>query len=45
MTPGFSEYQTIMNAAWEDVRNGEDVTETLNNAVEQLTAALAAYKK
>ena len=45
MTPGFSEYQTVMNAAWEDVRNGEDVTETLNNAVEQLTPVLAAYKK
>ena len=45
MTPGFSEYQTIMNAAWEDVRNGEDVTETLNYAVEQLKPALEAYKK
>ena len=45
MTPGFSEYQTVMNAAWEDVRNGEDVTETLNYAVEQLTPMLAAYKK
>jgi len=44
-TPGFSEYQTIMNAAWEDVRNGEDVVETLNNAVEQLTPILEAYKK
>ena len=45
VTPGFSEYQTILNAAWEDVRNGEDVTETLNYAVEQLKPALEAYKK
>ena len=44
VTPGFNEYQTILNAAWEDVRNGEDVETTLNSAVEQIEAAIVAYK-
>lgn len=44
MTPGFNEYQTILNAAWEDIRNGEDVKATLDAAVGQLETALEAYK-
>ncbi|MCD8225563.1 MAG: sugar ABC transporter substrate-binding protein [Clostridiales bacterium] len=44
LTPAFSEYQTIMNAAWEDVRNGEEVEATLNSAIEQINLAMEAYK-
>ena len=44
LTPGFSEYSTIMNAAWEDVRNGADVKGSLDNAVEQINSAMAKYK-
>lgn len=44
LTPGFSEYQTIMNATWEDVRNGADVKEALDNAVSQLNSIFEKYK-
>ncbi len=44
LTPGFSEYSTIMNAMWEDVRNGADVKGSLDSAVEQINAAMAKYK-
>lgn len=44
VTPVFGEYSTALDQAWEDVRNGADVEETLNNAVEQFDAAVAAYK-
>lgn len=45
VTPAFGEYSTIMGQAWEDVRNGADVEETLNSAVEQFDSAVASYKK
>lgn len=41
VTPQFGEYSTILNNAWEDVRNGADVTETLNSAVEQFDQAVS----
>ena len=44
LTPGFSEYSTIMNAAWEDIRNGADVKTSLDGAVQQLDSAMAKYK-
>lgn len=44
VTPVFGEYSTVLDQAWEDVRNGADVEESLNNAVEQFDAAVAAYK-
>lgn len=44
VTPVFGEYSTALDQAWEDVRNGADVEESLNNAVEQFDAATAAYK-
>ena len=44
LTPGFSEYSTILNATWEDVRNGANVTDALNDAVAQITSAMAKYK-
>ena len=45
MTPVFGEYSTVLDQAWEDVRNGADVKETLDNAIEQFESAIAAYKK
>ncbi|MDD3278559.1 MAG: sugar ABC transporter substrate-binding protein [Lachnospiraceae bacterium] len=45
VTPAFGEYSTILDQAWEDVRNGADVGETLDNAVEQFDSAVASYKK
>lgn len=44
MTPGFNEYSTILNAAWEDVRNGSDVKTTLDDAVSQINTAFEVYK-
>ena len=35
----------VLDQAWEDVRNGADVEETLDNAIEQFESATAAYKK
>ncbi|MEG2253127.1 MAG: sugar ABC transporter substrate-binding protein, partial [Clostridia bacterium] len=45
LTPGYSEYSTIIDATWEDVRNGADVTEALNAAVAQINTALEKYKQ
>lgn len=44
VTPVFGEYSSVLDQAWEDVRNGADVEETLNYAVEQFDAAVAANK-
>lgn len=45
VTPVFGEYSTALDQAWEDVRNGADVEETLENAIEQYDSAIAAYEK
>lgn len=44
LTPGFSEYQTIMNNTFEDIRNGADVRQALNDAVAQITSAMDRYR-
>jgi ABC-type glycerol-3-phosphate transport system substrate-binding protein len=44
LTPGYPEYSTIMDAAFEDIRNGSNVKNTLDNAVRDINAALAKYK-
>ena len=44
LTPGFPEYQTVMDAMWEDVRNGSDVRGSLDSAVRQLNMAFSKYK-
>jgi ABC-type glycerol-3-phosphate transport system substrate-binding protein len=44
LTPGYPEYSTIMDAAFEDIRNGSNVKNTLDNAVREINAALAKYK-
>ena len=43
-TPGFNEYQTVLNNAWEDIRNGADVKTTLDSAASQLTASMDEYR-
>lgn len=45
VTPVFGEYSTVLDQAWEDVRNGADVEETLNYAVEQFASAVASYQQ
>lgn len=44
LTPGYNEYSTVMNAVWEDVRNGADVKQSLDNAVQQINTAMAEYQ-
>jgi ABC-type glycerol-3-phosphate transport system substrate-binding protein len=44
LTPGYPEYSTIMDAAFEDIRNGSNVKTTLDNAVRDINSALAKYK-
>lgn len=44
LTPGYSEYSSIMDATFEDIRNGSDVKGALDSAVEQINGALAKYK-
>ncbi|MEY8353111.1 sugar ABC transporter substrate-binding protein [Lachnospiraceae bacterium 54-53] len=42
VTPYFGEYSSALNQAWEDIRNGADVEETLNTAIGQFNAAVAS---
>lgn len=44
LTPGFSEYTTVIDAMWEDVRNGSAVKSSLDNCVREINSALAKYK-
>jgi ABC-type glycerol-3-phosphate transport system substrate-binding protein len=44
ITPGYPEYATIMDGAFEDIRNGSEVKSRLDMAVRDLNAALAKYK-
>jgi ABC-type glycerol-3-phosphate transport system substrate-binding protein len=44
LTPGYPEYSTILDAAFEDIRNGSNVKNTLDNAVREINTALAKYK-
>lgn len=45
VTPVFGEYSTALDQAWEDVRNGADVEEALENAIDQYNSATASYEK
>jgi maltose-binding protein MalE len=44
ITPGYPEYSTIMDGAFEDIRNGSDVKSRLDTAVRDINSALAKYK-
>lgn len=45
LTPGYSEYSTIMDATFENIRNGSNVKEALDSAVKQIDTAMAKYGK
>ena len=45
LTPGYTEYDTSVQAAWEDIKNGADVKETLDNAAATIDSALERYKE
>ena len=36
LTPGYTEYDTIIQNTWEDIKNGSDVKESLDNAAEKI---------
>lgn len=44
ITPGYSEFQTIIEATLEDIRNGANVEESLESAVDQLESQLSKYR-
>ena len=44
VTPGFNEYATSVNALWENVRNGADVSEAAQACVDELTTAFLEYE-
>ena len=44
VTPGYLEYEQILTAAFEDIRNGSDVEATLKGAVPRIDRLLEKYK-
>ncbi len=45
LTPAFNEYSTVLNSVWMDTRNGENVEETIEWAIEEYAAQTVKYKK
>ncbi len=45
LTPGFLEYEQILQNTFTDIRTGADVTEALNLAVERITSEMAKYTR
>lgn len=45
VTPGFNEYATAMDALWEDVRNGADVSASVTKTITDIDSAMQVYKK
>lgn len=44
ITPAFNEYSTAMNAMWDNIRNGADIKESVNNCIAELNTAFKEYK-
>lgn len=44
LTPGFTEYDTIIQNTWDDIKNGSDVTESLNNAAAKIESVMENLK-
>lgn len=44
LTPGYTEYDTIIQNTWEDIKNGSDVKESLDNAAEKIEKAMEKFK-
>ncbi|HEY66171.1 MAG TPA: sugar ABC transporter substrate-binding protein [Caldilineae bacterium] len=45
VTPGYLEYEEILGDTFSDIRNGADVKEALNTAVERIEAEMEKYRK
>lgn len=45
LTPAYNEYSAILDAVWSDVRNGEDVEETIEWAIEEFASQTIKYNK
>ncbi len=44
-TAAYVDFETVMNKAFADIRNGEDPAQRLESASEELDSALAKYKQ
>lgn len=44
LTPGYTEYDTIIQNTWEDIKNGSDVEESLNNAASRIEKVMEKFK-
>ena len=44
LTPGYTEYDTIIQNTWEDIKNGSDVKESLDNAAKKIDKAMEKWK-
>ncbi len=45
VTPGYLEYEQLLNAAFNDIRNGADPKQALDTAVQRITQEMAKYQK
>lgn len=45
VTPGYLEYEQLLQATFDDIRNGANVEEALNTAVQRITQEMAKYKR
>ncbi len=44
VTPGYSEYETVINQLFADVRNGADIATAVDSAISSINTAFAKYK-
>ncbi|HKL80005.1 MAG TPA: extracellular solute-binding protein [Mobilitalea sp.] len=45
VTPGFSEYNTVIASMWENIRNGSDVASTVEGAISDINRAMEVHKQ
>ena len=45
LTPGFTEYDTIIQNTWEDIKNGADVKEALDTAASRIENVMQKLKE
>lgn len=45
VTPGYLEYEQLLNAAFKDIRNGAEPKQTLDTAAQRITQEMAKYQK
>jgi fructooligosaccharide transport system substrate-binding protein len=44
VTPAYNEYNTAMDAMWDNVRNGADIKESVDNCIAELSTAFKEYE-